>query len=96
MSKETSEAIKKLVCEYKEVKGAYDLIVNSYGPERGIGSIHIEVDDTLTAKEIHPLTRKIATQVYQEFGIIMTMTPRPLSRSMSISLRRMTVTVPAW
>ena len=72
MSKETSEAIKKLVCEYKEVKGAYDLIVNSYGPERGIGSIHIEVDDTLTAKEIHPLTRKIATQVYQEFGIIMT------------------------
>ena len=72
MSKETSEAIKKLVCEYKEVKGAYDLIVNSYGPERGIGSIHIEVDDTLTAKEIHPLTRKISTQVYQEFGIIMT------------------------
>ena len=72
MSKETSEAIKKLVCEYKEVKGAYDLIVNSYGPERGIGSIHIEVDDTLTAKEIHPLTRKIATQIYQKFGIIMT------------------------
>ena len=72
MSKETSEGIKKLVCENPEVKGAYDLIVNSYGPERGIGSIHIEVDDTMTAKEIHPLTRKIALQVYQEFGIIMT------------------------
>ena len=72
MSKETSEAIKKLVCSYPEVKGAYDLIVNSYGPERGIGSIHIEVDDSLTAKEIHPLTRKIAVQVFQEFGIIMT------------------------
>ena len=71
-SKETSEAIKKLVCSYKEVKGAYDLIVNNYGPDRGIGSIHIEVDDNLTAKEIHPLTRKIAVQVYQEFGIIMT------------------------
>ena len=71
-SKETSEAIKKLVCSNHEVKGAYDLIVNNYGPDRGIGSIHIEVDDNLTAKEIHPLTRKIATQVYQEFGIIMT------------------------
>lgn len=71
-SKETSEAIKKLVCSNPEVKGAYDLIVNNYGPDRGIGSIHIEVDDDLTAKEIHPLTRKIATQVYQEFGIIMT------------------------
>ena len=71
-SKETSEAIKKLVCSYPEVKGAYDLIVNNYGPDRGIGSIHIEVDDNLTAKEIHPLTRKISTQVYLEFGIIMT------------------------
>ena len=71
-SKETSEAIKKLVCSNPEVKGAYDLIVNNYGPDRGIGSIHIEVDDNLTAKEIHPLTRRIAVQVYNEFGIIMT------------------------
>ena len=71
-SKETSDAIKHLVCENPEVKGAYDLIVNNYGPDRGIGSIHIEVDDTLTAKEIHPLTRKIAGQVYEKFGIIMT------------------------
>ena len=71
-SKETSEAIKKLVCSNKEVKGAYDLIINNYGPDRGIGSIHIEVDDSLTAKEIHPLTRKISAQIYQEFGIIMT------------------------
>ena len=71
-SKETSEAIKHLVCENPEVRGAYDLIVNNYGPDRGIGSIHIEVDDTMTAKEIHPLTRKIAVQVYEKFGIIMT------------------------
>ena len=71
-SKETSDAIKHLVCENPEVKGAYDLIVNNYGPDRGIGSIHIEVDDTLTAKEIHPLTRRISGQVYEKFGIIMT------------------------
>lgn len=71
-SKETSDAIKHLVCENPEVKGAYDLIVNNYGPDRGIGSIHIEVDDTLTAKEIHPLTRRISSQIYEKFGIIMT------------------------
>ena len=71
-SKETSDAIKHLVCENPEVKGAYDLIVNNYGPDRGIGSIHIEVDDKLTAKEIHPLTRNIALQIYEKFGIIMT------------------------
>ena len=71
-SKETAEAIKKLVCQNEQVLGAYDLIVNNYGPERGIGSIHIEVNDKLTAKEIHPLTRSIALQVYEQFGIIMT------------------------
>ena len=71
-SKETAEAIKHLVCQNDAVLGAYDLIVNNYGPDRGIGSIHIEVDDKLTAKEIHPLTRNIAAQVYKEFGIIMT------------------------
>ncbi len=47
-SKETSEAIKHLVCQNPEVKGAYDLIVNNYGPDRGIGSIHIEVSDDMT------------------------------------------------
>lgn len=71
-SKETAEAIKHLVCQNDAVLGAYDLIVNNYGPDRGIGSIHIEVDDKLTAKEIHPLTRNIAAQVYMKFGIIMT------------------------
>ena len=71
-SKETSEAIKHLVCQNPEVKGAYDLIVNNYGPDRGIGSIHIEVNDDMTAKEIHPLTRRIAVQIYEQFGIIMT------------------------
>ena len=71
-SKETSEAIKHLVCENPEVKGAYDLIVNNYGPDRGIGSIHIEVNDDMTAKDIHPLARRIASQVYEKFGIIMT------------------------
>ena len=71
-SKETAEAIKHLVCQNPQVLGAYDLIVNNYGPDRGIGSIHIEVDDKMTAKEIHPLTRNIAAQVYMQFGIIMT------------------------
>ena len=72
LSKETSLAIKKLICAHKEVIGAYDLIVNNYGPERAIGSIHIEVRDDLTAKEIHSLSRQIAEEVYLQFGVIMT------------------------
>lgn len=71
-SKELSQGIKQVVTSFKEVKGAYDLILNSYGPNRSIGSIHVEVDDNLTAREIHPLSRKIAQEVYLKYGVILT------------------------
>ena len=71
-SKEVALAIKQTVNSFPEVKGSYDLILNNYGPTRAIGSIHIEVDDNLTAKEIHPLSRKIAQEVYLKYGVILT------------------------
>ena len=71
-SKEEVEAIKETVNSFKEVKGSYDLILNNYGHNRSIGSIHIEVDDNLTAKELHPLTRKISQAVYMKYGVILT------------------------
>jgi len=69
---EVIENIKKHVCSFSEVKGAYDLIINSYGEERIIASVHIEVDDNLTATDIHHLSRSIATKVYSETGAILT------------------------
>ena len=72
LSRETALAIKSLVCSHPEVIGAYDLIVNNYGPERAIGSIHIEVNDEMTAKEIHALSRQISEEVYLKYGVIMT------------------------
>ena len=71
-SDEIAIAIKQTVTSFPEVIGAYDLILNNYGPNRAIGSIHIEVNDKMTAKEIHPLTRKIAQEVFLKFGVILT------------------------
>ena len=71
-SNEVALAIKQTVNSFPEVIGSYDLILNNYGPNRAIGSIHIEVDDKLTAKEIHPLSRKIAQEIYLKFGVILT------------------------
>jgi len=64
--------IKKIVCSFKGVYGAYDLIVNNYGVSKSIASVHIEVDDNLSARDIHHLTRKITEKVYQETGTIIT------------------------
>lgn len=65
--------IKSEVKSYPEVKGAYDLIVNNYGPDKVIASIHIEVRDDMSAKEIHALTRKIAMDMYEKHKIILTL-----------------------
>ena len=64
--------IKSIVCSFPEVYGAYDLIVNNYGHDKLIASIHVEVDDKLSAHEIHHLSRKIATKVYDETGAVIT------------------------
>ena len=71
-SEEVARSIKHTVNSFPEVLGSYDLILNNYGPSRSIGSIHIEVDDKMTAKEIHPLTRKISQEVYLKHGVILT------------------------
>ena len=71
-SQEEIDKIKHLVCSFPEVRGAYDLIINNYGEGKSIASIHIEVDDSLTAIQIHHLTRNISTKVYAETGTILT------------------------
>lgn len=67
-----TKSIKRSISKYDEVIGTYDLILHEYGPERMIGSVHIEVDDKMTAKELHKLTRKISENIFEEFGVILT------------------------
>lgn len=72
MDRELVSAIKKTVCEDEAVSGAFDLILNSYGPEKLIGSIHVEVPDTMTADEIDLMERRIAGNVYMKHGVALT------------------------
>lgn len=69
---ELSRKIKDSICELPEVYGAYDLTLHNYGPESMQGSVHVEIDDNLTALQIHELTRKIAFKIYDEFSIALT------------------------
>ena len=69
---ETVIKVKKLIAEFPQVHGAYDLILHNYGPDNYNGSVHIEVDDTLNADEIDTLTREITNVVYKESGVILT------------------------
>ena len=67
-----SKEIKKTIvsCD-KEILGAYDLVLNNYGPDKHLGSAHIEVPDTWSADKIDSMSRKIANEVYLKHGVAM-------------------------
>ncbi|MCR5594471.1 MAG: cation diffusion facilitator family transporter [Lachnospiraceae bacterium] len=71
VSSEVTAEIKKTICEEECVTGAYDLIMHSYGPNRYIASVHVEIPDTMTAQEIDLLERRISSRVYEKHGIVM-------------------------
>lgn len=64
--------IKTDICAVEGVQGAYDLIINSYGPNKNIGSVHIGVANDLTAKEIQIIERNITSLMYSKYNTIMT------------------------
>ena len=47
-------------------------MLHDYGPERKIGSVHIEVPDTMTADEIDALERRIQHDILVKHGVILT------------------------
>ena len=70
---ELTKKIKKIINSNNKVRGVYDLTVHNYGPNKIIGSAHIQVDDELTARDIHRLTRNIEIELYNKLGIILTL-----------------------
>lgn len=72
IDKNLSKNIKSSIEEVPEVYGAYDLSLHSYGPNSMQGSVHVEVDDSLTAFDIHVLSRQITSKIYDEFSVILT------------------------
>ena len=64
--------IKQTVKQFPEVQGAYDLVLNNYGPDAWNGSIHVEVPDTCSADQLDRLIRNIQNRVYTEHRVVLT------------------------
>ena len=69
---ETAAQIKRILNEEETVHGAYDLITYNFGPDRNYATVHLELPDTMTAGEIDTLTRRVASKVYRETGVLLT------------------------
>jgi cation diffusion facilitator family transporter len=55
--------IKQEVESVPGVLGAYDLVLHNYGPEFSIGSVHVEVEDTITAADIYKMSKDIQRRI---------------------------------
>ena len=68
---EIIEKIKTEILKDKRVLGVYDLVLNDYGPERYMGSAHIELDNKMTVSEIDQLSRQITNTIIKKYGVIL-------------------------
>ena len=66
-----ARGIKKEVLKEEEVRGAYDLVLHNYGPDTYLGSIHIEVADTLTVADVDRISRSISKNIMKKYGVIL-------------------------
>lgn len=70
--RELMRKIKRQICTFPNVSGAYDLMLHNYGPTDLIGSVQIQVPDSLTAKDLHRLTREISHRIFTRFDVRLT------------------------
>ena len=69
---ELAKEIKHTVTSFPDVYGAYDLVLNNYGPDTWNGSIHIEVPDTYSADQLDQLIREITVEVLKQHHVLLT------------------------
>ena len=69
---EISRQIRQLINDEPEIRGAYDLTLFNYGPDKYYGSVHMELPDTMTIDEADLLTRRVQRKVFRETGVILT------------------------
>ncbi len=63
------KGIKDTIKEFDEVSGVYDVILHSYGRDRYVGSLHIEIPCTMDILSLDTLERKISRKIYKEYGV---------------------------
>lgn len=60
------------VMSFPEVEEVSDIILNHYGHDSRVGSMHISIKETISAREIHALTRGISARLYSKYKTIFT------------------------
>lgn len=53
------------------IKGAYDLILHNYGPNRHLGSVNVEIEDFHSIREASELLMPLQVRISEKFGVFL-------------------------
>lgn len=70
--RERVTAIKKYIHTFPNVRDVHNVVLDNFGPNKVIGSVYIEIPDTMTAREVGELTRDIARGLQEKFDVDLT------------------------
>lgn len=69
---ELSRNIKATIKDHEGILGAYDLVIHNYGPDHAMGSVHVEVDDRISSRELHVLFQHIQMEIVEKYSTYLT------------------------
>ena len=69
-SDDVVKGIEAIVAEFPEALGIHDMIVHSYGPNKFVANLHIEVDGSKDIFESHDMIDLIEKRLNSELGIL--------------------------
>lgn len=72
VSPDVAEQIYSLIANYKDVVGAHDLIIHSYGTNNYLATIHVEVPSSFTFQQSHQLVDDIEKEIFSSLNIHLT------------------------
>lgn len=77
IDQDTAKSIEELILSHDEILGMHDLLLHDYGPEKLIGTVHIELDSKTNFMEAHEISDKIEKEVLDKLGISITVHADP-------------------
>ena len=84
---EVIRKIEAILNEGVNILEIHDLQVHDYGPGRILGSVHVELSDSLNIVEAHRIIDALEKQIEVEMNIVMTIHVDPISTDQNKTLR---------
>lgn len=66
---ELVRSIIKDIQEHEGILGAYDLVLNNYGPNQYLGMVNVEMEDKTTIRDAYAVIRSIQREVYYKYNL---------------------------